>query len=189
MPVPAFINKMCPGSPQNKDIKDAELFFPKSTSTAKLPPAVVEDTKHGSDSNSNPTFHAGPQPQKSTQPISLPLIPIDIKGNNDNKAPTMSKVTSPSNLPLDPQMPIFQTQADKEAFAATLPSKMPLQLDQPFGEDSLTQSFYLQKTGTQALFFVDESGFIAKAAQRQMESSFLSARELCTLLTQETQAC
>jgi hypothetical protein len=179
--VPTFIDKTHPRNCHENKIEDAELFFSSSTSTARLSPASVEDTECGSDPDSDPAFNAVSRPQKTTQPVSPLLHPIDCKENGNNEAPTTSEVVSPHCSPLDPQTPIFRTQDDKDTFAATLPTKMRPQLCQPFGENSLTQLFCLQKTGTHALFFVCKSGFMTKAVQRRLESSFLPARELRTL--------
>jgi hypothetical protein len=142
--------------------------------------AVVED-ECKSEPDSDLASNVGSRPQKTKQLVSTLLRPSDCEENGDNEAPTMSEVISPRCSPRDPQTSIFRTQANKDAFVATLPKKTRLQLDQPFGEDWLTQSFYLQKTGTQALFFIYKSSHMTKAVQRRLESFYLPARELRTL--------
>jgi hypothetical protein len=136
VPVSTFINKICPRNHRDNKIKDAELFFSSSnTSTARLPPAVVKDVECESDLDSDLVFNAGLRPRKTKQLVSTLLRPSDCEENGDNEAPTMSEVISPRCSPRDPQTSIFRTQANKDAFVATLPKKTRLQLDQPFGED------------------------------------------------------
>lgn len=98
-------------------------------------------------------------------------------------APTMSEVLlPPSTRKLDPRTATFRSQADKDEFLATLPTAIQLQLNQKFGKDNLNQSFYLQKTGSQAMLLLYKSGFMTNTVKKKLESAFPPARQLRQLM-------
>jgi hypothetical protein len=89
VPVSTFIDKTCPQNHRDDEIEDAEIFFSSSNaSTARLPPAVVEDAEYKSDPDSDLVFNAGPRPRKTKQLISTLLCPSDCEENGNNEAPT-----------------------------------------------------------------------------------------------------
>ncbi len=124
----------------------------------------------------------------ATTPAHSPILfSIDHDENGELVPPTTSEITAGAiarfgQRSLDPQTPVFHTPAAKEAFISTLPSAIQAQLDQPFGKDSLTQSFYVQKSGKQALFLLFASGFMSNSVKKKLERVFPPARLLSQLL-------
>jgi hypothetical protein len=124
----------------------------------------------------------------TTTPAHYPMmLSIEYDDNGDIIPPTTSEITTGAisqfaQRSLDPQTPVFRSSADKEAFVRTLPTATQLQLDQPFGKDQLNQSFYVQKSGQQALFLLFESGFMSARVKKKLERVFPPARILAQLL-------
>jgi hypothetical protein len=89
----------------------------------------------------------------TTVPAQTPLVlPVDRDDNGDTLPPSTSEITTSLSFGkrLDPQMPVFRSDEDKEEFIKLLPSAVQLRLNQPFGKkDQLNQSFYVQKSGQQ----------------------------------------
>jgi hypothetical protein len=112
------------------------------------------------------------------------LLPTDCDDNGDTVPPTTSEITTSNQFGrrVDPQTPVFRSRAEKEEFIKLLPSAVQLQLNQPFGKDQLNQSFYVQKSGEQALFLLYDSGYMTNSVKKLLERSYPPARQLHQLL-------
>jgi hypothetical protein len=109
-------------------------------------------------------------------------ITLEVDEDGDTVPPTTSEVIATKGPQLDSSTPIFRSKTDKDAFFATLPSAIQLQLDQPFGKDNLKQCYYLQKTGKQALLHLYKSGYMTNTVKKKLECAFPPARQLSQLL-------
>jgi hypothetical protein len=117
-----------------------------------------------------------PRVATATNRVSPILISGEVDECGDRIPPTTSQVIKPCAIKLDLATPRFRTKADKDAFFATLPNKVQLQLDQPFGKDNLQQCFYLQKTGRQAMPHLYKSGYLMNSDKKKLETAYPPAR-------------
>jgi hypothetical protein len=154
-----------------------QLFCP-ANGRAALPPATPK-TVIGLPPPKDPIFPVilGPRPPQKTAPSPL-LMPNHLDEEGEIIPSTVSAlVVAPLGRKLDPRTPIFRSRADKDAFQATLPSAIQLQLSQKFGKDNLKQCFYLQKSGTQALHLLYSSGYLSNYTKNKLERAFAPARQ------------
>jgi hypothetical protein len=148
-----------------------------------LPPAVDESINQEQIASGDPEFRIGPRQPQPPQPRSKLLVLHETDDDGMTIAPTTSEVLTPLfTRKLDPRTAKFQSQADKDAFLATLPTAIQLQLNQKFGKDNLKQCFYLQKTGSQAMLLLYKSGFMTNTVKKKLESAFPPARKLRQLM-------
>jgi hypothetical protein len=119
----------------------------KTISPTSFPlPAVDESINQEQIASGDPEFRVGPRQPQPPQPRSKLLAPHETDDDGMTIAPATSEVLTPlSTRKLDPRTAKFQSQADKDAFLATLPTAIQLQLNQKFGKDNLKQCFYSQK--------------------------------------------
>jgi hypothetical protein len=169
------------------EMEDGESFFRPRLGNVPLPPASVPGETGSHVASGDPIFVVGPR-LTSTSPdipsILLSPSPVDLDVDEEGNlvASEISGVVPPTLPSLAIGTPAFTNQATKDAFLATLPSAIQSQLNQPFGEDKLTQSFHLQKTGQQTLSLLCKSGHTSVAVKKKLERVFPPARQLRHLI-------
>jgi hypothetical protein len=114
------------------------------------------------------------------------INPFDCCDEDGEIVPPMrSEIVNTRHSQLDPATPIFRTAKDKEAFVATLPTEIQLQLRQDFGEDNLNQCFYVQKSGQQTLLLLHGSGHMTSRVRNKLERALPAARQLWLLFGED----
>jgi hypothetical protein len=102
------------------------------------------------------------------------------------------KIEAVKNQSQKPTQPTWShgklTTAKLKAFAAAKHStSVQIQLDQPFGKDTLFQSFYADKCFSHVLLPVLKSGFLSCRAIKQLERASFRARQLRQLIKRYAQ--
>ena len=94
--------------------------------------------------------------------------------------PVTSAVVVPHEAsPANPSL----TKADREQFVREhLPTRVQAQLDQPYGKDTLSQSFYMPAHFRFVLLPLFKSRFLCNRSRKSLESSWRLARRLAQLL-------
>jgi hypothetical protein len=93
-------------------------------------------------------------------------------------SPQVPTITSPSDL----HVPRNLTRHDHEAFKATFPTPVQVQLDQPFGKDTSDLSFTSDVEFRHILLFLYRSCFLTRSDRRRLEKADPLALQLSRLL-------
>jgi hypothetical protein len=116
----------------------------------------------------------------STSPLGFCASPVDLSFEAD-LAPEVSIVTNKmASLSF---VPTFRTKNERTIWAkAHLPPSVYLQLHQPFGKDSIRQSFTVPAAFRHVLCLLYKSNFLSARGRKRLGCSYVPARRLEKLL-------
>ena len=166
---------------RNKTTSDSNKHSTELTSTNNTTPLEYQPNSNSNSTNNNNSFCTSSKLRNETtitqgtqQEPDEPLPPLNS---------TYIKTTTADTLKSTPQLKQWSSgklsTVQLEAFAKThIPTSVQTQLNQTFGKDNLSQSFYAEKCFRHVLLPVLKSGFLSRRTTKYLERASFRTRQL-----------